>query len=220
MHIRKNSLGLLQHVSSLSLPQPCCLNCFNTAVQCIILPALTLKKASPLVALSLDLLLRLHTGQAKRSSHAGHIHTLRLASGICLGSHVRSRADMRGSSSPLAVTWDLGISEERMKSLRLLGGSFCREFISVLPQMCDTFSISMSEKGRSHGRCTAMPVQPLFAERKGAESYPVRNCFIFWLMSESFSVTALIRLITATLVNKMCLRLLSESNTHPLTAPR
>lgn len=64
-----------------------------------------------------------------------------------------------------------------------------------------------------------MPVEPLFAERKGAESYPVRNCFIFWLMSESFSVTALIRLITATLVNKMCLRL-SESNTHPLTAPR
>lgn len=114
----------------------------------------------------------------------------------------------------------LGISEERMKSLKLLDGSLWREFISMLPQMCDTFWIGMSGRGRSRGMCTAMPVQPLFAERKGAESYSARNCFIFWLMSESFIVTALIRLIRATLVNKMCLRLLSESNTHHVTALR
>lgn len=114
----------------------------------------------------------------------------------------------------------LGISEERMKGLKLLGGSFWCEFTSMLPQTCGTFLTGMSGKGKSRGRCTAIPAQPLFAERKGAESYSVRNCFIFWLMNESFIITALIGLITATLLNKMCLRLLPESNTHPLTAPR
>lgn len=113
----------------------------------------------------------------------------------------------------------LGISEERMKGLKLLGGFFWCEFISVLPQMCGTFLIGMSGKGRSHGRCTAVPVQPWFAERKGAESCSLRNCFIFWLMCESFIITALIRLITGTFLNKMCLRLLLESNTYLLTAP-
>lgn len=94
----------------------------------------------------------------------------------------------------------LGISAERMKGLKLLGGSFWCEFVSVLPQMCDTFLIGMSRKGRSHEMCQ---YSPLFAERKGAERYSVRNCFIFWLMSESFIITALIRLITDILINKM-----------------
>lgn len=66
--------------------------------------------------------------------------------------------------------------------------------------MCDTFLIGMSRKGRS---CEMCQYSPLFAERKGAERYSVRNCFIFWLMSESFIITALIRLITDILINKM-----------------
>lgn len=166
--------------------------------------------------LPLDLLLWLHTGQAKRNSHRGHIQSETGQRGM-LGKLCQTQS--RYEAIVLSLHSYLGISEEKMKCLKLLGGCFCCEFISMLPQMCDTFLIGMPGKGRSHGRCTAMPVQPLFAERKGAENYSVRNCFIFWLMSESFIITALIRLITATLVNKMCLRLLSESSTHPLTAP-
>lgn len=72
----------------------------------------------------------------------------------------------QGGGDPPLTSQFLGISEERMKGLQLLGGSFWCEFISVLPQMCGTFLIGMSGRGRSHGRCTAMPVQPWLAERE------------------------------------------------------
>lgn len=106
---------------------------------------------------------------------------------------------MRWSSSHLTVIWESLQKEWRVWS-SLVGPS------GVSLSQCFPKSVTpfwSACQGRSHGLCTAVPVQPLFAEWKGAESYSVRNCFIFWLMSESFIITALIRLITATLINKM-----------------
>lgn len=65
-----------------------------------------------------------------------------------------------------------------MKGLKLLGGSFCHEFISVLPQICYTFPICKERQlsWEVHGDAsTAAGAHPFLAEREGPECYSVRT---------------------------------------------
>lgn len=192
-------------MSSLSLPQCCCLTCFNTVVLCVILSVLTLKKTSiPLSALVLGLAFMAACGTSKEEQPSrAHPHS------------EIGQWGMLGESCQKQSRYEMIL----LSPHSYLGpGNLWRKNEVFEAPWWVLVGVSLSQCFPKN--VTVMPVQPLFTERKGAEGHSRRDCFIFWLMSESFIITALIRVITATLVNKMCLRLLSESNTHLLTTPR
>lgn len=175
-------------MSSLGPPPCCCLNCFNTAIQYVNLAVLTLKKTPPLEPWPLNSLLLLRTGQAKRNSHRGHIQPVPESG--CWG--------VLGDPCQKQSRFEVILLSRSLRSphsdLRL-GDLWRKHEGSKAPWRGFLPWVSLSEspnplhlsdrKGRSHGRRTAMPVQPLLAEREGPECYSLRTGVIFWTTSHA-----------------------------------